>query len=375
MIRRILGKYYGREDRAFICGLFHTVGVALLCFGLFKLGDYFVSAPVHSHAHFGLLCTYSWASWSMQAFAFVGAGLTLFFVRKWREAAKATMGLDMDEIEGLTTALQYRDAELKKSRSRFKQVVDLQMEYVNKHTPEGVLTFVNKALYEVMGYDSWEPLEGTNIYDYLEPEDAEQLKNMHAAMTMGNPRVRYTHQMRVAGGKVHWVEWQNCGVFTEEGELIRVLAVGRDVTDRHLMEMKLRDSEHRYRSLFNHMIAGVGVHTIVCRLNPDTGLEEPCDYIFLDVNPAFEHLFNFDREDIVGRTVLEVMPNTEPSLIERFGKVADTGQPDRFTCHFVDINKWFEVTAFSNQPAQFAATFLDISARMDRRGKRTRKTD
>lgn len=375
MMTRILSRYYNREDRAFICGMMQAVAVALLCFIIFKIGDYFVTAPAHSHAHFGLLCTYSWASWGVQVFAFVGAGLSWFFARSWQQAAKASQGLDPEELEGLTRTLQYRDDELQKSRSRFKQVVDLQMEYVNKHTPDGVLTFVNKALYEVMGHEDWTALEGRNIYDYLEPEDAERLKKLHEGLTMDTPRAADMQRVRVANGRWRWVEWQNCGIFDEQGQLVKVLAVGRDVTDRHMMEVKLRESEQKYRSLFNHMIAGFAIHTIVCRLNPDTGAEEPCDYIFEDVNPAFEHLFNFKREQIVGRTVLEVMPNTEPSLIERFAAVADTGHPDRFRCHFVDIAKWFEVTAFSNQPTQFAASFLDVTKRADRTGKRERSTD
>ena len=375
MIKRGLTRYYGREDRAFICGLFQTITVALLAFIAFKVVDYFVAVPMHAHEHFGMLCSNTALGWGVQAFAFIGGGLTWFFSRNWRRAQQATMGLDIAEVEGLTRALQSRDEELQKSRSRFKQVVDLQMEYVNKHLPDGTLTFVNKALYEIMGHKDWTALEGTNLYDYLEPEDAERLKNLHEGLTMDNPRAADTQRVRVHGGKLRWVEWQNCGIFDKRGQLVKVLAVGRDVTDRHIMEVKLRESEQRYRSLFNHMIAGFAIHTIVCRLNPDTGLEEPCDYIFLDCNPAFETLFGFKREHIVGKTVLEVMPNTEPSLIERFARVADTGRPDRFRCHFIDIKKWFEVTAFSNQPTQFAASFLDVTKRADRTGKRERSTD
>jgi PAS domain S-box-containing protein len=354
-----------------------AITIALLCFAAFKVIDYFISASTHSHEHFGLLCAYGWASWAVQAFAFVGIGLTWFFGTKWRELQRAAdvNRVDPEELELLTHTLQSRDKELQDSRSRFKQVVDLQMEYVNKHLPDGTLTFVNKSLYEIMGHSSWEPLEGTVIYDYLEPEDAERLKKQHERLTIDKPRVTDTQRIKVAGGGLRWVEWQNCGIFDDEGKLVKVLAVGRDITDRHLMEVKLRESEQKYRSLFSHMIAGFAIHTIVCRLDPDTGREEPCDYIFEDINPAFEYLFGFKREYVVGRTVLEIMPNTEPSLIERFGRVADTGKPDRFRCNFKDIKKWFEVTAFSNQPGQFAASFLDVTERADRTGKRERRAD
>lgn len=375
MIRQMVVKYYDRADQEFIMGLIQTIGIALSLFAVFKVADYFVAAPAHDHRHFGLMWYYPILSWSMQILAFVGIGLVVFFARLWRGTIKANCGLDYEEIQELTRTLQCRDTQLKKERSRFKQVVDFQMEFVSKHLPDGELTFVNKALYELMGHDTWEALTGTNVYEYLEEGDAVRLRALHKRLTPNNPRFIDTQRIRIADGKLRWVEWQNCGIFDKNGVLVKVLGVGRDVTDRHIVAAKLKESESRFRNLFNHMIAGFAVHIIDCRLDPDTGREIPCDYHFVDVNPAFEKMFGFTREEVVGRTVLEIMPNTEPDLISRFGRVAETGKPDHFTCRFIDIRKWFQVTAFSNQPGQFAATFLDVTDQNDRRGKRERKTD
>jgi PAS domain S-box-containing protein len=375
MISRLVTRYYDRADIEFIRGLVSTVVIALLLFAIFKTIDYVVPYGSHAGEHYGIIHRFQIFQWFFQGFAFVGAGLVLFFARQWRRMLRETVDLDYNAIEELTDALQNRDAQLTKERSRFKQVVDLQMEFVNKHDPDGTLTFINKALYEVMGFDTWEPLVGKNMYDFLVEDDAARLRAKHIRLTPEEPWFVDMHRARVAGGEYRWVEWQNCGIFDKRGRLHKVLAVGRDMTDRVNMEIKLKEGEAKYRNLFDNMISGFAIHLIVCRLNPDTGLEEPCDYHFLDVNPAFEKMFGFTREEIVDRNVLDIMPNTEPSLITRFGKVADTGKPDRFRCHFVDIEKWFEVTAFSNQPGQFAATFLDVTHRADRRGKRERSTD
>lgn len=376
ILARILSRFYKRADRVLIGGMFKIILWSVFGFVVFKVLDYNVTAPMHQHDHFGLSCSYGFISWASQVMGFIGLGLLTYFIHLLRTGPKLVHSeVDLQNVEKLTSILQERDAQLLKERARFKQVVDTQMEYVNKHTPDGTLTFVNKALYEVMGFNTWEPLEGQSIYQYLDPDDAAHLKALHQTLDMRRNKFTFMHPMKVGNNKYRWVEWQNCGIFTPAGKLRKVLAVGRDVTDRYIMEAKLKESEAKYRNLFHNMISGFAIHIIVCRLNPDTGLEEPCDYHFIDVNPAFEHMFGFTREEIVGRTVLEVMPNTEPSLISRFGHVAATGKADRFRCRFVDINKWFDVTAFSNQPGQFAATFLDITEMTNRTNKRERCTD
>ena len=107
--------------------------------------------------------------------------------------------------------------------------------------------------------------------------------------------------------------------------------------------------------LFNEMLDGFALHEIICDNN---GL--PIDYRFLDINPAFEKQTGLSR-DIVGKTVLEVMPGTEKYWIDQYGKVALTGKPIFFENYASAIDKYFEVTAFRPAPMQFACLFQDIT--------------
>ena len=65
-------------------------------------------------------------------------------------------------------------------------------------------------------------------------------------------------------------------------------------------------TETKYRTLFNNMFDGFALHEIICDENGN-----PIDYRFIDVNQAFENLTNLKAKDIIGKTVLEVLPNTE----------------------------------------------------------------
>ena len=68
-------------------------------------------------------------------------------------------------------------------------------------------------------------------------------------------------------------------------------------------------------------------------------------------------------KDIIGRTVLDILPNIEPALIERYGRVALSGVPDAFETHNQDLGRTFEVRAFQPSAGQFAVTFQEVTLR------------
>jgi len=67
------------------------------------------------------------------------------------------------------------------------------------------------------------------------------------------------------------------------------------------------------------MTDGFALHEIIC-----TDKGKPCDYLFLDINPAFERLTGLKREEVVDRTVSEVLPDNDTYWVEIYGKVALT---------------------------------------------------
>jgi PAS domain S-box-containing protein len=136
--------------------------------------------------------------------------------------------------------------------------------------------------------------------------------------------------------------------------LVAVRAAGE--MERLEAETALRKSEEKYRTLFHEMLEGCALHEIIC------GEEgTPVDYRFLAVNPAFERLTGLRAEKIMGRTILEVLPDTERFWIETYGKVALSGEPAFFEQDSAELNKTFEVTAFRPAPNQFCCIIADIT--------------
>lgn len=131
-------------------------------------------------------------------------------------------------------------------------------------------------------------------------------------------------------------------------------------TQQELMvhEKVLRGSEERYRLLFTEMQEGFALHEIICDAD---GV--PVDYRFLAMNPAFEKLTGLRNSELLGKSVLEVMPETEPYWIDSYGQVALTGTSMRFENYSVELDKTYQVVAFSPKKGQFAVLFSDVTER------------
>lgn len=123
-------------------------------------------------------------------------------------------------------------------------------------------------------------------------------------------------------------------------------------------EESLRQSEERYRSLFNGMTEGFALHEIVC-----DAAGVPCDYCFLEINPAFERLTGLRREHVIGRLQTELLPNEDPKWVEMYGRVALSGEPCQFENYSPVLKRHFEVFAYRPAPRQFAVLFMDITNR------------
>ncbi|HLA04839.1 MAG TPA: MASE3 domain-containing protein [Syntrophales bacterium] len=120
----------------------------------------------------------------------------------------------------------------------------------------------------------------------------------------------------------------------------------------------LRESEKRYHALFEGMTEGFALHEIIC-----DGNGNPCDYRFLDINPAFERLTGLKREDVIGNCKSKVLPNDDPHWLATYGAVALTGSPIHFDNYSSALKKHYDVFAYCPVPGQFATLFMDITDR------------
>ena len=217
----------------------------------------------------------------------------------------------------------------------------------------GKIMDVNDAYCQMSSYTRDEILQMT-VADFEAIESADEV-HAHAqrVQLLGGDRFETLHRRK--DGSLFQVE---VSIQTLKGDGDRNFAFIRDITARKEVEQALRKSEEQYRLLFDEMLSGFALHEIICN---ETG--KPVDYRFLAVNSVFEELTGLKANDLIGKTVLEVLPDTESFWIERYGRVALEGITDQFDGYSGSIGKYYEARAFCPEPGKFAVMFHDVTER------------
>ncbi len=117
----------------------------------------------------------------------------------------------------------------------------------------------------------------------------------------------------------------------------------------------LRESERKYRNLFNSMTEGF----MICELIYDEH-NKPMNWRWLEVNPAFERQVGLASEQTVGKRRTDVFPVMDDVLLEKYARVVRTQQPLEFETYSKSVDRWFYLRAVPLGQHQFAVLFANI---------------
>ena len=131
-----------------------------------------------------------------------------------------------------------------------------------------------------------------------------------------------------------------------------------DISQRILAEAALRESEARFRSLFENMAEGVVVHELIYA---DGG--PAVDYRIVSANPAFEKHTGLLAAAIQGQLASRAYGLDEAPYLEVYARVAQTGQPTTFETFFPPLQRYFHISVTSPKKDYFVTVFEDITER------------
>ncbi len=129
--------------------------------------------------------------------------------------------------------------------------------------------------------------------------------------------------------------------------------------ERLRAEADLRESEQRYRTLFQSIDEGF---CIIEQVRSEAGA--PLDFRYLEANPAFEVQSGFSN--VVGKTIRQVVPGITEDWFATYDSVLSTGTPLRFERDLVPTERTLELYVFRLEPAalgRVAIIFKDVTAR------------
>ena len=221
---------------------------------------------------------------------------------------------------------------------------------------DGAFLQANPAVARMAGYESVEEflaIRAEELYSNV----VDRPRFMNDLLEKGSVK-NYEILAQKKDGTPQWVSLNAVIQKDHVGNPASILAIVEDVTDRKEAEKALRESEERYRLLFDNMLDGFAY----CKMLFVDG--RPQDFVYLHVNEAFERLT--DLKNVTGKRVTEVIPGireSNPELFEIYGRVALAGNPEKFETYIDSLGIWFSISVYSTEREHFIAVFENITDR------------
>lgn len=266
------------------------------------------------------------------------------------------------------TARRQAEEALLESRNQFAVLIQNVEAGVALINEDGQFAIVNPAFLRLFDLPGDSDIKNVNDRDWGqwhvfnesgELLDVDEHPVRKAAVTGIAVRNRLVGVRSPLGGPIKWMLISAEPILKQDGRRGLLICTYHDITGRKQAEEILRESEAKYRSLFQQMLEGFAY----CEMLYDEQ-GRPEDLLYLAVNDAFGKLTGL--ENVIGRRITEVIPQTKelhPELLEIYGRVASTGNPEQFEIYFRPLSKLLSISAYSPAKGHFVAVFSDITER------------
>jgi PAS domain S-box-containing protein len=147
------------------------------------------------------------------------------------------------------TERKQRENAIRESEKRYRRIIETTNEGVWLLDSTLRNSYVNRQLAEMLGYQQ-EEMVGRSVFDFYFPDYVERKKEVLSRRQQGL-REQIEERLRRRDGSELWVRIAATPVFKDNGEFDGALAMVTDITERRLVEEKLRESEERFRLVAN----------------------------------------------------------------------------------------------------------------------------
>jgi two-component system, cell cycle sensor histidine kinase and response regulator CckA len=228
-------------------------------------------------------------------------GATDYVLKPWPERLVPAVRRAVEEAE---ERKQRRRAEneLVRREKHFRALTDNALDILTTLDREGRFSHNSPSIRRVLGYGPG-ALSGQSAFALIHPEDLPRvLQGFSHGVRNPNQTITLEFRMRHQDGSWRYLEAVGQSRL-DDPDIAGVVVNSRDITDRKQAEAGLRESEKRFRDLFEG--------------SPDAIFVEDLHGAVLDVNPAACRLHGVKREELLGKNVFDLVPPDQREQVAR----------------------------------------------------------
>lgn len=189
---------------------------------------------------------------------------------------------------------------LRTSEKKYRLIVEYQNDLILKLASDGRILFASPSIRELLGCSSDE-IVGTNLLSLVHPQDYENVQLAMQSLQVAPHFCRYEARC-LTSKKWKWFFWSNKAVLDPAGQLLEIIAVGRDTTKRKCAELRLKESEEKFRAIFEHAADSVLL------LNADS-------LAIVDFNVIAHQSLGFTRKEFKQFTLHDLLAVKPPETV------------------------------------------------------------
>ena len=215
------------------------------------------------------------------------------------------------------TVRKISEQKLKESEKKYRGILENIKEIYFEVDLKGNFTFFNDAFVDLIGYSKSELLS-TNYRNFVDEENKNKIFKVYNEVYQTSiPKSDFQFQFPKKNGELVICESSVYLRYDSRGNKIGFSGLARDITDKYLLEQKIKDSETKYRHLFKSSPYSI---ILINRKG-----------IIIDCNPATERIFNRKIDSLINKNFLEISIKPEralPLFKERYQKVLKGTVPE-----------------------------------------------
>ena len=124
------------------------------------------------------------------------------------------------------------------NEKRYRDILEDQTDLILRFHTDGTLTFANQAFCDYFGLDRGDAV-GSSVLEIFPRQRINRITKNALQPDGKHTSESFENEHNLPDGRPHWVQWKTRVIFSENGNLEEIQAVGRDITEQHMRHQEM----------------------------------------------------------------------------------------------------------------------------------------